>query len=83
MANKECGDFGCFGIFVNEKTMYQAMNWWVEALRSTGIPITIDNAILLFMKKNSITEEQLDVKNAKEHYNRFRLKLIERIKQNG
>lgn len=80
MANNGCGDFGCYGLFENERTMLQAMCWWVSAHMSIGLSITIEKSILLFMEKNNLTEEMLNVHTAKAKYSRFNNKLIERMR---
>jgi hypothetical protein len=64
-------DAKAFQKFLNKPPLYLALWGWIEALRANGIGVSVEKAILNFMSKNGLTDDDLDLDAAKAAYYRM------------
>jgi len=69
-----------FKKFINQQPLYLVMFGWVEGLRAQGIQISVEKAILNFMHKNQLTDDDINVEAARLHYYRMQQSLREAMK---
>jgi hypothetical protein len=69
-----------FKKFLNQQPLNLVMFGWVEGLRAQGINITVEKAILNFMDKNGLTDDDMNVEAARKRYYRMQEDLREAIK---
>jgi len=77
MAKSDCGDFGCYGVFVNKTEMYQAMFWFVFSRKNIGALVSVDKEIERFGKITGIPEGAISIDTAKAKYNSLQTEFYE------
>lgn len=81
--SSDCGDFGCYGVFVNQTQMHQAMFWFVWSRAQIGATVSIVKEIERFGKSTGIPEESLNIESTKQKYFNMQNEFYERLKTNG